>query len=100
MGLVLLRKGSQCFIGPMFILFDPPTCQKETGVIVDNFRPIRSNFQLLPLSLNFARFCETRLSNMHTFFFSTVYNSVLGYTLRKRKLKIRHTKPSRARVYK
>ena len=42
MGLVLLWKGSQCFIGPMFILFDPPTSQKETGVIVDNFRKIRS----------------------------------------------------------
>ena len=24
MGLVLLRKGSQCFIGPMFTPFDPP----------------------------------------------------------------------------
>ena len=27
MGLVLLRKGSQCFIGPVFTPFDPPyTC--------------------------------------------------------------------------
>ena len=26
MGLVLLRKGSQYFIGPVFTPFDPPTC--------------------------------------------------------------------------
>ena len=26
MGLVLLRKGSQRFIGPVFTPFDPPTC--------------------------------------------------------------------------
>ena len=26
MGLVLIRKGSQCFIGPVFTPFDPPTC--------------------------------------------------------------------------
>ena len=26
MGLVLLRKGSQCFVGPVFTPFDPPTC--------------------------------------------------------------------------
>ena len=26
MGLVFLWKGSQCFIGPMFIPCDPPTC--------------------------------------------------------------------------
>ena len=26
MGLVLLRKGSKCFIGPVFTLFDPPAC--------------------------------------------------------------------------
>ena len=26
MGLVLLRKGSQCFIGPVFTQVDPPTC--------------------------------------------------------------------------
>lgn len=38
MELVLLRKGSQCFIGPVFILFDPPTCEKEMGVMVDNYR--------------------------------------------------------------
>ena len=25
MGLVLLTKGSQCFIGPVFTQFDPPT---------------------------------------------------------------------------
>ena len=35
MGLVLLRKGSQCFIGPVFTPFAPPTCvinsQKKTG---------------------------------------------------------------------
>ena len=39
-GLVLLRKGSQCFIGPLFTPFDPPTCvinsQKKMGVIVNN----------------------------------------------------------------
>ena len=42
MGLVLLRKESQCFIGPVFTLFDPPTCviilKKEMAVIVDNLR--------------------------------------------------------------
>ena len=26
MGLVLLRKGSQCFIGSVFTPFDPPAC--------------------------------------------------------------------------
>ena len=26
MGLVLLRKDDQCFIGPRFTPFDPPTC--------------------------------------------------------------------------
>ena len=26
MGLVLLRKGSQCLIGPVFTPFDPSTC--------------------------------------------------------------------------
>ena len=26
MGLVLLRKGNQCFTGPVFTPFDPPTC--------------------------------------------------------------------------
>ena len=26
MGLVSLRKGSQCFIGPVFTPSDPPTC--------------------------------------------------------------------------
>ena len=26
MGLVLLRKGSQCFVDPVFTPFDPPTC--------------------------------------------------------------------------
>ena len=34
MGLVLLRKGSQCCIGPVFTPFDPPTCViivKENG---------------------------------------------------------------------
>ena len=40
MGLVLLRKGSKCFIGPVFTPFDPPTCvidsQKKMGVIVNN----------------------------------------------------------------
>ena len=25
-GLVLIRKGSQCFIGPVLTPFDPPTC--------------------------------------------------------------------------
>ena len=38
MGLVLLRKGSQCFIG--VTPFDPPTCvinsQKKMGVIENN----------------------------------------------------------------
>ena len=48
MGLVLLRKGSQCFIGPVFTLFDPSACvsidygQKEMGVIVNNCRQICS----------------------------------------------------------
>ena len=40
MGFVLLRKGSQCFIGPVFTPFDRPTrvinSQKKMGVIVDN----------------------------------------------------------------
>ena len=42
MGLVLLRKGNQCFIGPVFTLFDPSACvsidygQKEMGVMVNN----------------------------------------------------------------
>ena len=41
MGLVLLRKGSQCFIGPVSVTtFDPPTCeinrQKKMDVIVNN----------------------------------------------------------------
>ena len=46
MGLVLLRKGSQSFIGPVFTLFDPSTSvsidygQKEMGVIVNNCRQI------------------------------------------------------------
>ena len=34
MGLVLLRKGSQCFIVSVFTLFDPPACViivKENG---------------------------------------------------------------------
>ena len=34
MGLMLLRKGSQCFIGPVFTPFDPSTCVitvKENG---------------------------------------------------------------------
>ena len=35
MGLVLLMKGSQRFIGPVFTTFDPPTCiiiiVKENG---------------------------------------------------------------------
>ena len=26
MGLELLRKDGQCFIGPLFTPFDPPTC--------------------------------------------------------------------------
>ena len=41
MGLVLLKKGSQCVIGPVFTPFDPPTCviicQKKMGVIVNNW---------------------------------------------------------------
>ena len=40
MGLVLLRKGTQCFIGPVFTACNPPTCvinsQKKMGVIVNN----------------------------------------------------------------
>ena len=40
MGLVLLRKGSQCFIGLVFTPFDPPACvinsQKKMSVIVNN----------------------------------------------------------------
>ena len=40
MGLVLLRKGSKYFIGPVFTPFDPPTfvinSQKKMGVIVNN----------------------------------------------------------------
>ena len=40
MELLLLRKGSKGFIGPVFTPFDPPTCvinsQKEMGVIVNN----------------------------------------------------------------
>ena len=40
MGLVLLRKGSQCLIGPVFTPFDPSTCvinsQKKMGVIANN----------------------------------------------------------------
>ena len=40
MGLVLLKKGSQCFIGPEFTAFDSPTCvinsQKKMDVIVNN----------------------------------------------------------------
>ena len=34
MGLVMLRKGSQCFVGPVFTPFDPHTCViivKENG---------------------------------------------------------------------
>ena len=34
MGLMLLKKGSQCFIGPVLTPFDPPTCVitvKENG---------------------------------------------------------------------
>ena len=34
MGLVLLRKGRQCFIGPVFTAFDSPSCVvivKENG---------------------------------------------------------------------
>ena len=34
MGWVLLRKGGQCFVGPLFTPFDPPTCVvivKENG---------------------------------------------------------------------
>ena len=48
MGLVLLRKGSHCFMGPVFTLFDPSTCvsidygQKKMGVIVNNCRQICS----------------------------------------------------------
>ena len=39
MGLVLLRKGSQCCISPVFTPFDPPTCaiiakkEQKIGVI-------------------------------------------------------------------
>ena len=31
MGLVLLRRGSQCFIVPLFSPFEPPTCVKGSG---------------------------------------------------------------------
>ena len=47
MGLVLLRKVSQCFIGPVFTPFDPPTLcnkinsQKKMGVIVNNCTKVR-----------------------------------------------------------
>ena len=45
MGLVLLRKGSQCFIGPEFTPFAPPTCvinsQKKMSVIVNNCMKVR-----------------------------------------------------------
>ena len=45
MGLVLLRKGSQCFIGPVFTPFDPSTrvikSQKKMGVIVNNCTKVR-----------------------------------------------------------
>ena len=33
MGWVLLRKGSQCFVGPLFTPFDPPTC---VGIVKEN----------------------------------------------------------------
>ena len=39
MGLVVLRKSSQCFIGPVFTAFEPPSCvinSKKVGVIVNN----------------------------------------------------------------
>ena len=40
MGLVFLKKGSQCFIGPVITPFDPPRCvissEKRMGVIVNN----------------------------------------------------------------
>ena len=40
MGLVLLRKGSQSFIGPVFTPSDPTTCvinsQKKMGMIVNS----------------------------------------------------------------
>ena len=48
MGLVLLRKDDQCFIGPRFTPFDPPTCVNiflkkwvrswAPGAIVNNCR--------------------------------------------------------------
>ena len=45
MGLVLLRKVSQCFIGPVFTPFDPPTCvinsQKKMVMILNNCMKVR-----------------------------------------------------------
>ena len=45
MGLVLLRKGSQCFIGPVFTPFGLSTCvmnsQKKMGVLVNNCTKVR-----------------------------------------------------------
>ena len=35
MGLVLLRKGSQCFIGSVFTPFDPPA-SVITGIVNEN----------------------------------------------------------------
>ena len=46
-GLVLLRKGSQCFVGPVFTPSEPTSymcnySQKEMGVVVNNCRRISS----------------------------------------------------------
>ena len=44
MGLVLLRKCSQCLVGPVSTPFDPPTCviAVKKSVIVNNYRQICS----------------------------------------------------------
>ena len=46
-GLVLLRKGSQCFVGPVFTPSEPTSymcnySQKEMGVVMNNCRRISS----------------------------------------------------------
>ena len=53
MGLVLLRKGSQCLIGPVFTPFDPSTCVIiiKKKVKVNNCRRIYS-YPMLSLMCN------------------------------------------------
>ena len=43
MGLLLLRKGSQRFIGPVFTLFDPPKC---VIIVKGNSEQLQVNMQL------------------------------------------------------